>query len=85
MVLDPEKFPINRLTNSKENKPREGKRSAHNAIERRYRTSINDKIIELKDIICGTEAKVFFITNFLFYFIVKCDKLVLHLSLIDVA
>ncbi|XP_075234704.1 sterol regulatory element binding protein isoform X2 [Lycorma delicatula] len=58
LVLDPEKFPINRLTNSKENKPKEGKRSAHNAIERRYRTSINDKIIELKDIICGTEAKL---------------------------
>lgn len=34
------------------------KRSAHNAIERRYRTSINDKIIELKNIIAGEDAKV---------------------------
>ena len=34
------------------------KRSAHNAIERRYRSSINDKIIELKDMIVGSEAKL---------------------------
>lgn len=34
------------------------KRSAHNAIERRYRSSINDKIIELKDMIVGPEAKL---------------------------
>ena len=34
------------------------KRSAHNAIERRYRSSINDKIIELKNIIVGPEAKL---------------------------
>ncbi|EEB11877.1 sterol regulatory element-binding protein, putative [Pediculus humanus corporis] len=31
---------------------------AHNAIERRYRTSINEKIIELKNIIVGKEAKI---------------------------
>jgi len=37
---------------------REVKRSAHNAIERRYRTSINDKIIELKNIIVGVDAKL---------------------------
>lgn len=34
------------------------KRSAHNAIEKRYRSSINDKICELKNIIAGPEAKL---------------------------
>ncbi|UYV83717.1 SREBF1 [Cordylochernes scorpioides] len=33
------------------------KKNTHNAIERRYRSSINDKIIELKNMIIGTEAK----------------------------
>lgn len=36
----------------------EVKRSSHNAIERRYRNSINDKILELKNLIAGEEAKV---------------------------
>lgn len=34
------------------------KRTAHNAIERRYRSSINDKITELKNMIVGPEAKL---------------------------
>lgn len=34
------------------------KKSSHNAIERRYRNSINDKILELKNLIAGEEAKV---------------------------
>lgn len=34
------------------------KRNAHNAIERRYRSSINDKIVELKNIVVGPEAKL---------------------------
>jgi sterol regulatory element-binding transcription factor 1 len=34
------------------------KRTAHNAIERRYRSSINDKITELKNMIVGSEAKL---------------------------
>ncbi|OQV18258.1 Sterol regulatory element-binding protein 1 [Hypsibius exemplaris] len=34
------------------------KRTAHNAIERRYRTSINDKIMELKNLLVGTEEKL---------------------------
>ncbi|KAK9875582.1 hypothetical protein WA026_009385 [Henosepilachna vigintioctopunctata] len=59
LVLDSNdnKVPINRITN----KPpfvKEVKRSAHNAIERKYRTSINDKIIELKNIIVGVDAKL---------------------------
>ena len=34
------------------------KRTTHNAIERRYRTSINDKINELKNLLVGAEEKV---------------------------
>ncbi|KAL1428813.1 hypothetical protein MTO96_002532 [Rhipicephalus appendiculatus] len=34
------------------------KRNAHNAIERRYRSSINDKIVELKNLVVGHEAKL---------------------------
>ncbi|XP_062513999.1 sterol regulatory element-binding protein 1-like isoform X2 [Corticium candelabrum] len=34
------------------------KRSAHNAIERRYRTSINDKIMELKNLVVGPDTKI---------------------------
>lgn len=59
LVLDSEsKVAINRVQPMKEHKVKEVKRSAHNAIERKYRTSINDKIIELKNIIVGEEAKV---------------------------
>ncbi|NXG69941.1 SRBP2 protein, partial [Baryphthengus martii] len=61
LVVDTEKLPINRLTPS--GKPvllqsRGEKRTAHNAIEKRYRSSINDKIVELKDLVVGTEAKL---------------------------
>ncbi|KMQ87614.1 sterol regulatory element-binding protein [Lasius niger] len=61
VVLDTDKVQINRLnTGAHVGVPRvrEVKRSAHNAIERRYRTSINDKIIELKNIIVGIDAKL---------------------------
>lgn len=37
---------------------KEGKRSAHNAIERRYRTSINSCIGELKSMLVGRDAKL---------------------------
>ncbi|NXK12011.1 SRBP1 protein, partial [Herpetotheres cachinnans] len=61
LVVDTEKLPINRLVPS--GKPalvqsRGEKRTAHNAIEKRYRSSINDKIVELKDLVVGTEAKL---------------------------
>ncbi|KAJ8913438.1 hypothetical protein NQ315_017182 [Exocentrus adspersus] len=59
LVLDSEsKVAINRVQPIKEQKVKEVKRSAHNAIERKYRTSINDKIIELKNIIVGEDAKL---------------------------
>lgn len=59
-VVDSDKVPINRLAASRmpQNFPRGEKRSSHNAIEKRYRLSINDRIIELKELICGREGKV---------------------------
>lgn len=61
LVVDAEKLPINRLAPSGKPALVQGKgekRTAHNAIEKRYRSSINDKIVELKDLVVGTEAKV---------------------------
>jgi sterol regulatory element-binding transcription factor 1 len=60
MVETTEKVPINRLSQVKiGGKPVKGeKKTSHNAIEKRYRLSINDKITELKDLVAGTEAKV---------------------------
>jgi len=34
------------------------RKSGHNAIEKRYRSSINDRIIELKNIVAGDDAKM---------------------------
>lgn len=34
------------------------RRTTHNIIEKRYRSSINDKIIELRDLVMGNDAKV---------------------------
>jgi len=56
VMIDSDMSPNNNIDvkSVKDEKPR----SSHNVIERRYRTSINDKIMELKDMILGTEAKV---------------------------
>lgn len=34
------------------------RRTTHNIIEKRYRSSINDKILELRDLVMGNDTKV---------------------------
>jgi hypothetical protein len=84
-VLDADKLPINRITAiaqpTREPKVKEGKRSAHNAIERRYRTSINDKIVELKNMIVGIDAKA--CDSFYFHCVILVEILLLLSFFID--
>ena len=52
--------------------PKGEKRTSHNAIEKRYRLSINDKIIELKNLVVGEEAKVqenYYLLHFILLFL----------------
>ncbi|XP_076821469.1 sterol regulatory element-binding protein 1-like isoform X2 [Clavelina lepadiformis] len=62
LLVDGRKYPIQRLPSTTipkpEPKPQPAKRSSHNAIEKRYRSSINDKIIELKDLLIGSDSKL---------------------------
>lgn len=62
VVLDSERLPLARVVSAGVKPmivPQKGeKRNSHNAIEKRYRCSINDKILELKNLVAGEEAKV---------------------------
>lgn len=61
VVMGQEKVPIKQVPGGVKQlePPKEGeRRTTHNIIEKRYRSSINDKIIELKDLVMGTDAKV---------------------------
>lgn len=61
VMVGQEKMPIKQVPGSvkQPEPPKEGeRRTTHNIIEKRYRSSINDKIIELKDLVMGTDAKV---------------------------
>uniref|UniRef100_A0A6J0T4N7 Sterol regulatory element-binding protein 2 n=1 Tax=Pogona vitticeps TaxID=103695 RepID=A0A6J0T4N7_9SAUR len=61
MMGGQEKMPIKQVPGGvkQPEPPKEGeRRTTHNIIEKRYRSSINDKIIELKDLVMGTDAKM---------------------------
>lgn len=44
------------------------RRTTHNIIEKRYRSSINDKIVELRNLVMGNDAKVGVFNTLLFLF-----------------
>ncbi|XP_045621713.1 sterol regulatory element-binding protein 1 isoform X2 [Procambarus clarkii] len=62
VMLDSDRVPLARVVSSASKAmivPQKGeKRNSHNAIEKRYRSSINDKILELKNLVAGEEAKL---------------------------
>ncbi|XP_073442742.1 sterol regulatory element-binding protein 2 isoform X1 [Dendrobates tinctorius] len=61
VMMGQEKMPIKQVPGifKQQEVPKEGeRRTTHNIIEKRYRSSINDKILELKDLVMGTDAKM---------------------------
>ncbi|XP_078003795.1 sterol regulatory element-binding protein 2 isoform X2 [Phascolarctos cinereus] len=61
VMVGQEKMPIKQVPGGSKppEPPKEGeRRTTHNIIEKRYRSSINDKIVELKDLVMGTDAKM---------------------------
>nr|XP_033785246.1 sterol regulatory element-binding protein 2 isoform X2 [Geotrypetes seraphini] len=61
VMMGQEKMPIKQVSGSLKQLevPKEGeRRTTHNIIEKRYRSSINDKILELKDLVMGTDSKM---------------------------
>ncbi|XP_064419405.1 sterol regulatory element-binding protein 2 isoform X2 [Latimeria chalumnae] len=61
VMMGTEKLPIKQMSGNVKvaEGPKEGeRRTTHNIIEKRYRSSINDKIVELKDLVMGTDAKM---------------------------
>lgn len=61
VMMGQEKLPIKQVpgTMKQLEVPKEGeRRTTHNIIEKRYRSSINDKILELKDLVMGNDAKM---------------------------
>lgn len=61
IVIDPTKLPITCNVPPKcptAAPPKVERHRAHNAIEKKYRTSINDKILEMKNLLFGADAKV---------------------------
>jgi len=56
-TITADKLPIGYI--APEDRPVKGiRKSGHNAIEKRYRSSINDRIVELKNIVAGDDAKM---------------------------
>ena len=49
---------FNFVTSEEERTSRIVRKPGHNAIEKRYRSSINDRIVELKNIVAGEDTKL---------------------------